>query len=334
MVRIKGYAASAFAIIAWGLTFASTRSLLSGFSALEIMVLRFIMAWAVLRLMEVLRRPDQTADEASRKSAGRRLGKLCDELLFAGMGITGIVAYQFLENCALYYTNATNVAILTSFAPIATAILARVFTNDRSLSLPLVIGSLIAVLGASLVALDGASNLQMRPLGDFMALSAMFSWGAYSVLIDKVNARGYDQITVMRKAFFWSLVIIAPIAIWGTSDAAYHALDGSFRVTLAGKVNAERFSIPLNWMNILFLGVFASAACFVLWNYACKYLGVVYATICLYLIPIIGVIFAAMFLGESPTAMSVTGGLIITIGVVIATAKHKRIVKNAPNTYK
>ena len=39
------WAAAVFAIIVWGVTFAATRSLLEEFSALEILVLRFVLAW-------------------------------------------------------------------------------------------------------------------------------------------------------------------------------------------------------------------------------------------------------------------------------------------------
>jgi len=42
---IQGCLYAAFALLVWGVTFASTRALLFDFSALEIMVVRFVMAW-------------------------------------------------------------------------------------------------------------------------------------------------------------------------------------------------------------------------------------------------------------------------------------------------
>ena len=71
-------------------------------------------------------------------------------------------------------------------------------------------------------------------------------------------------------------------------------------------------------MNLGFLGVLASAACFVLWNHACKTLGVVRTTIGLYLTPVVGVLFAVIFLGERLTTASIVGGLVIVAGVVLA----------------
>ncbi len=296
-----------FVILAWGVTFVNTRALLQDFSALEIQILRFALAWCVLGIATLAR---------GKTAAGRFSWR--EESLFVGMGFSGVAVYQFLENCAIYYTNASNVAILVSFGPIVTAVLARVLTRDRSLSFPLVAGSLVAVCGVALVALNGVVNFQMRPIGDMMALGAMISWGFYSVLVDKANAKGVSPMTAIRKAFFWALVLMMPLVLWGVTESGYYALDGSFSITLDTDINIERFLRPLNWLNIVFLGAVASAACFVMWNFACKQIGVVRTTIGLYLTPIVGVIFAAMFLGERLTAMSATGGVVIILGVVVA----------------
>ena len=217
----------------------------------------------------------------------------------------------------------SNVAIFVSFGPIVTAALARLLTKDRSLSAALVAGSLIAVVGVALVSLNGVINLHLRPLGDLMALGAMVSWGFYSILIGKANEKGYPPSFAIRKAFGWSLVMMLPLCIWGITDSGYCALDGSFSVTLDWEANVDRFSKWLNWLNLGFLGFLASAACFAMWNYACNALGVVRATIGLYLTPIVGVIFAALFLGERLTLMSTLGGVVIIVGVAIANWRKK-----------
>ena len=239
------------------------------------------------------------------------------------MGFCGVFFYQFLENCAIYYTNASNVAIFVSFGPIVTAALARMFTKDRTISAALLIGSLIAIVGVSLVSMNGVINLHLRPLGDLMALGAMVSWGFYSLLIDKANEKGYPPGFAIRKAFGWSLLMMLPLCVWGVTETGYCALDGSFSVTLDWTANVERFSSWLNWLNLGFLGLLASAASFAMWNYACKGLGVVRATIGLYLTPIVGAIFAVLFLGERLTPMSALGGLVIIIGVAIANWRKK-----------
>lgn len=310
--HLEGQILAAFVILFWGVTFASTRVLLEDFSALEIQVIRFGLAWFALWMAGV---------RGGVKSGFRGWR---DEVLFAGMGLTGVAMYQFLENCAIYYTNASNVAILVSFGPVVTAVLAWLLTGDRTLSPRFALGAFVAVVGVALLSLNGVVNFKVRPLGDIMAVCAMVSWGAYSILIDKANKRGIPQTEAVRRAFFWSLAMIAPLALWGVTESGFYALDGSFSVTIDLAENIERFSRPLNLMNLVFLGVLASAVCFVLWNRACKSLGMVRATVGLYLTPIAGVMFAALFLGERLTAMGAVGGVLILAGVVLATLRLPR----------
>ena len=311
------YLAAAFAIVVWGVTFASTRSLLEEFSALEILVLRFALAWVALWACELCSRIARGSRDDRPAGGGWR-----DEALFAGMGLTGVAAYQFLENCAIYYTNASNVAILVSFGPVVTAVLSRIFVRDKSLSPRFVAGALVATSGVALVVLEGVDGFQLRPLGDIMAFCAMAGWGFYSVLVDVCNRRGIAPIRAVRKSFGWALAMMSPLAVWGATDAGYVALDGSYSVTLDFDANLERFASARNLCNLAFLGLLASAACFWLWSFACRTLGVVRATVGLYLTPVAGIAFAVVFLGERLAAVSAAGGALIIAGVACANSRN------------
>ena len=305
-VQMQSWVFVAVAIVIWGVTFASTRELLEDFSSLEILLLRFSLAWVALWGIERLR-------------GIVKVGCWRDEWIFAAMGFTGIVAYQFLENCAIYYTNASNVAILVSFGPVVTAFMARVFVKGVQFSVRLVVGSLVAVCGVALISFNGLVEFELRPIGDAMALCAMACWGFYSILLDCANDRGVSPLVAIRKAFGWSLAMMVPFAAWGTTESGICALDGSFAVILDADVNAERFASVANWMNIAFLGFLASAASFVLWSAACRTIGVVKMTVALYITPIVGVVFAAVFLGERVTQLEIVGGIVILVGVVLST---------------
>ena len=322
-VGFGGWAAAAFVIFVWGITFVNTRALLGDFSALEIQVLRFGLAWAVLVAAGVCKRHAARRCGYDDGMAGgshlQGLGGLRDEGLFAAMGFCGVFCYQFLENCAIYYTNASNVAILVSFGPVVTALMMRWFRRGAQPAIcKLWVGSAVAIAGVALISFNNAVVFELRPLGDMMALAAMVSWGVYSVLIDRANRKGVPQIVVIRKTFGWALVFMLPLAVWGATDSGYVALDGSFSITLDSAANLTRFVEPMNWVNFVFLGIFASALCFVLWNVACRSLGVVKTTVGLYFTPIVGVIFAAIFLGERMTMTSIVGGVLIIFGVAIA----------------
>ena len=310
----KSWLCIAFVVLVWGITFVNTRALLADFSAFEILVLRFLFAYVVLC----------ACGRSYGGAKAMRRQSISDNCLCAAMGFSSVFAYQFLENSAIYYTNASNVAILASFGPVITALMMWTFAGKRRPRAIFFLGSGIAIGGITMVNLNGILVLELRPLGDLLAFGAMMSWGVYSVLLDKVNERGIPPLVAVRKAFGWSLVMMAPVAAWGATDIGRGALDGLFGVTLDAAANMERFSSPANWMNICFLGVFASAACFVLLSAACRTLGVVRTTVALYLIPVIGVVFAVAFLGEPITWMSGAGATITIIGVATANEGVRR----------
>ena len=302
------WACAIAAVVIWGATYSSTRSLLGDFSALEIMVIRFVLAWVALIGL-----------------GWRNVGlvRFRHEVLFAVMGLLGVVICQLFENAAIYYTNASNVALFMSFGPVVTVLLSRIFLHDRFLSCGAVLGCFISIVGAVMMNGSDGEGFLFRPLGDVLAIGSMLGWGVYSVLLDKVDRLGYSQIVIVRKTFFWAIVILLILCTWGITDSGYCSFDGSFSVTLDRDANLERFSSLTNWMNLCFLGIFASSVSFVLWNVACKGNGIARSSVILYLTPIVGVAFAALFLGERLSPMSVCGGILIIGGLVIANRRRK-----------
>ena len=192
-----------------------------------------------------------------------------------------------------------------------------------SSSIHLVVGSLLSVVGVSLVAMNGIVNFHLRPLGDMMALGATVSWGGYSILIDKANACGVIPVIAVQKAFGWAVIMMLPLAMWGTTDVGFITLDGSYAVTLDWSANLERFSSLTNWGHFIFLGVLASAISFVLWSFACRILGVVKVTIGLYLTPIVGVVFSTIFLKEELTTLSAFGGILSRLCKMPVCREHR-----------
>ena len=80
----------------------------------------------------------------------------------------------------------------------------------------------------------------------------------------------------------------------------------------------ERFANPLNLANMIFLGILASAICFVSWNYAIKKLGVVTASVYIYLSPVVTMIASSIILHETITVTMIVGALMTVAGLVIS----------------
>lgn len=306
-MKLKGCLAAIFCILVWGATFVNTSELLKDFSSLEILIIRFLLAWIMLVAL-------------TRKKLVKK--KPVDEWLFIGMGVLGASIYQLLENCAIYYTDATNVAILTSIGPIFTSLLVHFFCGEALNGKRFWVGAFLAMTGGMIVSLDGILNLKIRPLGDLMVVAAVISWAAYSVLVKIANDRGYDQVLVIRRAFFWTIISLVPVLLFGMTDVGWTFMDGSFSVVIDWATNCTRFVDLYNLLNLCFLGLFASAGCFVFWNVACRDLGVIKSTVCIYLIPFVSIFLSIVVDGEFPTIQKSIGAICILCGVLVANFKR------------
>ena len=300
--KVFGYCLAALSIFVWGITFVCTKHLLLYFSALEILFIRFVLAYFFLFILY----PKQL----------KLFGK--ENLLLALAGLTGVTLYQFTENLALDFTTASNVSIIVAICPIFTALTSQVFLNEKHLSPRFVIGFCLAFAGIVLVSFNGKINFNLSPKGDILALISAICWGFYSLFLTMINKKGYNTILITRKIFFYAILFMIPLMICGVfaenpKSTAY--------VELSSILNAERFSSILNWILLCFLGIIASGFCFVAWNKACNILGTVKISTGLYLIPVITIFFAAIFLNEKITLMGAIGSALTIIGLFVSSKK-------------
>jgi len=299
--KIFGFFLAAITVFFWGITFVSTKYLLKSFSALEILFIRFFIAYIGLWFM----RPKWEKI------------KLKDNIFFLLAGLSGVVIYQFSENVAIDYTTASNVSVIVSICPMFTAIISQIFLKEKHINLKFVVGFFLAIFGVALVSLNGSTTLHLNPRGDLLALLASICWGFYSLFVSIINSKKYDSICSTRRVFFFSVILMFPLVVWGH----FFARGNSTYVDFDLAVNASRFSNYLNWVNLLFLGLIASGFCFAAWNKACNIIGTVKASGGIYLIPVVTIIFAFIVLGEKITIMGATGAVITIIGLFVSSWK-------------
>lgn len=226
------------------------------------------------------------------------------ELYFAAAGLCGVTLYYLFENIALTYTFASNVGVIISIAPFFTAIFAHLFLDREKLRLQFFIGFAVAVMGIFLISFNGSSNLKINPLGDILAVLAAVVWAAYSVLTKRISGFHYNTIQATRRIFFYGLVFMVPaLFIFGFEP----------------KIN--QLMQPVILFNILFLGLGASALCFVTWNTAVKRLGAIKTSVYIYLVPVITVITSVIVLRETITGVAGFGIVLTLSGLFISEIK-------------
>ncbi len=79
-----------------------------------------------------------------------------------------------------------------------------------------------------------------------------------------------------------------------------------------------RFADMTNLLNILYLGLGASALCFVTWNLAVKALGAVKTSVYIYMVPVITVVTSALVLQEPVTWTSAVGTVLAVTGLFLS----------------
>ncbi|MFR7989204.1 MAG: EamA family transporter [Anaerovoracaceae bacterium] len=88
--------------------------------------------------------------------------------------------------------------------------------------------------------------------------------------------------------------------------------------------NFDKFADPVNLLNILFLGLGASALCFVTWNFAVKLLGAVRTSVYIYIAPVVTVVTSFLVLHEPITYMTGVGTVLTLTGLLLSESKSKK----------
>lgn len=276
-------------VAVWGTTFISTKILIeNGLSPQEIFLLRFVIAYVGIWLLS----PRKLLADSWK-----------DELWFLLAGLTGGTLYFLTENTALSLTQTTNVAFIICTTPLLTTGLSLLLYRQEKAGKGLLAGSLVALAGVGMLIFNGSFVLKLSPLGDVLTLCAGVSWAVYSLIIRRLSGR-YPSVFITRKVFFYGILTVLPVF-------AVHPF--SFP--------AEGFLRSAVWMNLLFLSVLASLACFVAWNVVLKRLGTIQSSNYLYLNPLFTTVAAHLFLQEQLTVYAVIGVLLVLGGVFVAARK-------------
>lgn len=304
---LLGFHALALLVVAiWGVTFVCTKVLISaGLLPAWIFAIRFVLAYTGIMAICLCRR-----GRASRLLSESFL----DEAIFVFLGVTGGSLYFLTENTALVYTQACNVAFLVCSAPLFTALMTLVIKRfakgriaagleDIRLGWPLVLGTILALGGMAMVVFD-RQTLQLSPKGDLFAIGAALCWALYSIFMAQMTSQ-YGALFATRKVFFYGLLTIIPFLFSGSRVEVLRALQQ-----------------PHVILNLLFLGLIASLACFIIWNKVMSRLGNFTSTCYVYLNPFFTLVTSMIVLGERMTLLSAAGSLAIILGVILSGLKH------------
>lgn len=224
----------------------------------------------------------------------------------AALGFTGI----FLYNLGFFYVlkelPAGRTSLLVSLNPIVT-LLGAVLLMGEKLTVMRMVGVLLAFGGVFVVLSRGdpASLLGTAiGTGELIMFGAVCSWAAYS-LIGKKMLNTLSPLVATTYAASWGALFltIAAILFWQPLPAS-----------------AQSWPVAA---SLIFLGLFGTVVAFIWYYEGIKAIGASKAAVFNNLVPVFGVLQAALFLGEPILISMVIGGLITISGVVLANSKSR-----------
>ena len=219
-------------------------------------------------------------------------------------GLCGVTLYYLLENIALTYTLASNVGVIISIAPFFTAILGWLFLDGERPQARFFAGFVLAMAGICLISFSSESALSLNPLGDLLAVAAAILWAVYSTITRKISALGHGTVQTTRRTFFYGLVFMIPVL-----------------AAMGFDVTPAQFMDVKNLLNLLFLGIGASALCFVTWNIGVRVLGAVKTSVYIYMVPVITTLTSALILKEPVTVPAALGIIMTLAGLFLSEQK-------------
>ena len=283
---LLSYSLALLVIFIWSVTFVSTKILLEYLSPTEILFYRYVTAY----LLFFAANPKIIWPLSFR-----------DEAKFAVAGFLGVTLYFLCENFALSFSTASNVSLLVATAPMLTGLVSHFLTKNERITMNFIYGGLFALAGVFLIVFNGHFVLRLNPAGDMLAIMAALSFALYSIIIRDLNRAVYSAAIITRKTFFYSLISLIPLLFTPLFEWDPGVL-----------MNREVYG------NLIFLGVFASALCFLLWNRVIWDLGAVRANNLIYLSPPLAMLSAAIVLHERITLFAAGGGILILLGVYLS----------------
>jgi drug/metabolite transporter (DMT)-like permease len=214
------------------------------------------------------------------------------------LGIIGNALPFFLIGWGEQYTPSNLAAILMAVIPIFVVILAHLMTHDEKLTLGKSIGVTLAFLGIIvLVGVDALSGLGQSVIGQLAILGGTISYSFYGVNARRLPKMGSEMTT----GTILLLALICLLPVWLVHDRPW-------------QVSYQAPAV----MAVFWLGVISTAAGNLLFFLILRRVGAAFAAFNNYLVPLMGIGWGYLWLGETPGWNALAALALILSGLACA----------------
>ncbi|MHA2961243.1 DMT family transporter [Priestia megaterium] len=296
------FAASFYAIMSisfWGISFVSTKAVLDKLDPYTLLVLRFGIGALFLLVLLVLKRYPLNIPL-----------KYIPHLIV--LGILGVFIHQVIQATALLTINASAAGWIISFSPVFTVILSVFFLHEK-MTLLKASGIIVAIIGVLLVTTSSNQHSLQLPvnIGYLLMILSTLNWAIYSVLLKKLDI----QLPSLVVTFYMCLIGFTLTTPFLVRNKGWEIIP---------------FLTSVEWAHLLFLGVFVSGVAYWYWAKALEVLEASQVSVFLYLEPVATLITAVLLLREKIIPVSILGGVIIIVGVIVANGRLLTFLRYLP----
>ena len=231
-----------------------------------------------------------------------------NKLYICTASILGVSLFNTLIYIASHTTTAINLSLIAITFPVFIILISRVIYHEL-LTVNKALGVFLVTLGIiTLITKGDVSVLKQIEFakGDLWMLLAAVTFAIYSLMLKhkpkKLGTRSFQMIT-----FTTGLLFLTPFYIWEATTTDFHIQTIS-STTL---------------YSILYIGLFASLASYILWGKAVEKIGPTKSGMIYYTLPIFSGFVAYFALGEQIETIHLVSMLLILMGVLTALYENK-----------
>ncbi len=290
-----------FTAMVWGGQFVALRVALRELRVADMLLLRTLLAASLYTVL--LGGLAWRNGHLPRIARGDRRTLAFVALLGVPGGGVGIMAAQ-------RFISADVASLITVIGPVFTALAAYLLLGQR-LSRAQAGGIALALLGFLIILSLGGKGARFEvrnAIGVLLMASSPCLWAFYTVL-SKALVMRYGSLTVTGGVMLLGAAYLAPL------------LSPQFVRNLAALSGR-------GWGAALFSGLIATGVSYLLWNRGLQALQPAQVAVYIYLVPVFGVLAAALFLGDRLTPWAGLGGLTILAGVIVTNLGARRAPLN------